>query len=143
MIDVSEKPISHREAEASGEIILKRDTIERIKRGEIEKGDALAIAEIAAIQSVKKTHELIPLCHPLRITHVDVKTRIKESSIELSVSVKADEKTGVEMEALTGVLIGLLTIWDVVKKYEKSEEGEYPTTRITDVRVIKKVKRSV
>ncbi|RLG61240.1 cyclic pyranopterin monophosphate synthase MoaC [Candidatus Geothermarchaeota archaeon] len=143
MIDITEKEIVYREAEAEGKIFLKKSTIRRIKNGEIEKGDPLVIAKIAAIQAVKKTPEIIPLCHPIKITNVEINEKILEDNITLVVKVKALERTGVEMEALNGVLAGLLTIWDVVKKYEKDKEGQYPITTITDIKVRKKIKGHV
>ena len=140
MVDITGKKLIFREAEAEGRIFLKKETIEKIKSGKVEKGDPLTIAKIAAIQAVKKTSEIIPLCHPIKITNVDVNHLISENCLTLFVKVKALEQTGVEMEALTGVLVGLLTIWDVVKKYEKDERGQYPLTRISDVKVTYKKK---
>lgn len=141
MVDITGKPISYREAEAEGRIYLRRETIERIKGGGIEKGDIFEASRIAAVQGVKKTPEVIPLCHLIRITSVKVSHRVGEDYIALSVMVKAEERTGVEMEALTGLSLGLLTIWDMVKMYEKDEMGGYPHTEITGIRVKRKVKK--
>ena len=140
MIDVSKKDIVHREAEAEGRIYLKTDTIKAIKEGRIKKGDPLAAAEISCILAVKKTPELIPLCHPIPLTSIDVNFDFEESSLRIWCRVTADYKTGVEMEALTGVTIGLLTVWDMVKYLEKDERGQYPSTSISEVRVIEKRK---
>lgn len=141
MVDISLKPQIYREAIASGRILLKKKTIDLIVSNRIEKGNVFATATIAAILAAKKTAEIIPLCHPLPITHVDVSYNVKEDHIEVTVKVKTTAQTGVEMEALTGASVALLTIWDMVKKYEKNEKGQYPTTKITDIRVVSKVKR--
>jgi len=140
MIDVSGKEVIHREAEATGRINLKGDTIEKIRSGEIKKGDPLPAAEIACILAVKKTPDLLPLCHPIPITSVDAEFQITNDHIEAKCRVTADYKTGVEMEALTGVTTALLTIWDMVKYLEKDDDGQYPSTAITDVKVTEKRK---
>jgi len=140
MIDISGKEVVHREAEATGRINLKRDTIEKIRSGEIKKGDPLPAAEIACILAVKKTPDIIPLCHPIPITSVDAEFHVADDHIEARCRVTADYKTGVEMEALTGVAAALLTIWDMVKYLEKDEDGQYPSTVITDVKVTEKRK---
>ena len=140
MIDISGKEVVHREAEATGRINLKRDTIEKIRSGEIKKGDPLPAAEIACILAVKKTPDILPLCHPIPITSVDAEFHVADDHIEARCHVTADYKTGVEMEALTGVAAALLTIWDMVKYLEKDEDGQYPSTVITDVKVTEKRK---
>ena len=140
MVDVSEKRVVHRTAEAAGRILLRRETLEAIRRGAIKKGDPLPVAEVAGILAAKRVSELIPLCHPIPLTKVDVSFRIGEDHVEARCRVVADYKTGVEMEALTGVTVALLTLWDMVKYLEKDEEGQYPTTRITEVRVVEKRK---
>jgi len=141
MIDITHKNVSFREAIAEGVIYLSSETIKRIKEGNIEKGDPIVIAKLAAIQAVKKTSDLLPLCHPIKVTGVDIEHIILDNGIKLRISVRTTEKTGVEMEALTGLLIGLATIWDVVKKYEKDKLGQYPRTSISEVKIIKKVKQ--
>ncbi len=141
MVDITSKKEVYREAIASGKIILKKETLEKIAKGEIEKGNVFNVATVAAILAVKRTWELIPLCHPIPITNVGVDFAMNESSIVVKVVVKTTAKTGVEMEALTGVTTALLTIWDMVKKYEKDEKGQYPFTRIVDVKVESKIKR--
>ncbi|MEM3833257.1 MAG: cyclic pyranopterin monophosphate synthase MoaC [Thermoprotei archaeon] len=140
MVEITTKPDVIRKATARGFIKLKSSTISLIREGKIEKGDVLTTAKIAAIQGVKKTWELIPLCHPIPITGVEVTTDINDDSIEITVSVTSIGKTGVEMEALTGVSLGLLTIWDMVKAYEKNERGEYPNTAIENISVLHKEK---
>lgn len=142
-VDVSAKPLTRRKATASGSIILKPSTIELIKRGQLEKGDPLQLARISAISAVKLTPELMPLCHPVKVEGTEVDVKVDSSSINLTVRVHATDRTGVEMEALTGVMAGLLNIWDVVKAYEKDEEGQYPTTKIVEVKVLEKVKESI
>jgi len=100
----------------------------------------LATAQIAGILAVKRTPELIPLCHPIPITGVDITFDFGEDYIEVTCEVRAYYKTGVEMEALTGVTVALLAIWDMVKAVEKDEKGQYPYTRIENVHVVEKVK---
>jgi cyclic pyranopterin phosphate synthase len=140
MIDVSDKEVVHREAEAVGRIKLKKETIVAIREGKIKKGDPLTVAEVASIQAVKRTPDLIPLCHPIPITSVSTDYVIGEEEIEARCRVVADYKTGVEMEALTGVTVALLNIWDMVKYLEKDEERQYPTAVITGIRVTEKRK---
>jgi len=145
MIDISSKSDVLRTAVAEGKIYLKADTISKIINKDIKKGDVLTAAELAAINSVKKTPDLIVLAHPIPIMKVNVSFNINtdDSSISCKVIVKSIAKTGVELEALTGVMIGLLTIWDFTKYLEKNEQGQYPTTKITDIRVIEKKKMSI
>ncbi|MDW8045225.1 MAG: cyclic pyranopterin monophosphate synthase MoaC [Nitrososphaerota archaeon] len=140
MVDISKKESVYREAIAMGRIHLKPKTIELIKEGKVEKGDPIQIATLAGIQGAKLTPLLMPLCHPIRIDNVDIESEIGESSITITAKVRSTEKTGVEMEALTAVMTALLNVWDVVKMYEKDENGQYPTTFIESVKVVKKVK---
>ena len=140
MIDVSDKDVVHREAEAVGRIKLKKETIAAIREGKIKKGDPLTVAVVASIQAVKMTPDLIPLCHPIPITSVSTDYEIGEEDILARCRVVADYKTGVEMEALTGVAVALLNIWDMVKYLEKDEDGQYPTAAITGIRVTEKRK---
>jgi cyclic pyranopterin monophosphate synthase len=139
--DISEKPTVYRQATATGRIALKRETLELIRDGGLEKGDPLAISKTMAILAVKKTPEMLALCHPLKIEHVEVEESVLEDSVSVTVTVSAHEKTGVEMEALTAVGVALLNIWDVVKAYEKDKDGQYPSTAIEGLRVVEKVKR--
>jgi cyclic pyranopterin phosphate synthase len=141
MIDISDKPEILREATASGIIRLKPETIQLIKKGKIAKGDPLYTAKIAAILAAKRTSSLIPLCHPIPITKVEVETEIvDESNVQVTATVRTKAQTGIEMEALTATATGLLTIWDMVKQYEKNAEGQYPTTAIENIHVVKKMK---
>jgi cyclic pyranopterin phosphate synthase len=139
--DISGKPVSFREATARGSIRLKEETIKRVRENKLEKGDALAVARTMAILAVKRTPDVIALCHPLRVEGTRVDTKLSKDRIEVTVTVSAHEKTGVEMEALTAVAVALLNIWDMTKAYEKDAEGQYPGTRIEEIRVVKKVKR--
>lgn len=140
MVDVSGKGVSHRIAYACGRINLKRGTVQAIKGDTVDKGDPLAAAQVAGIMAVKKTPDIIPLCHPILVTSIKIDFDVQEDYIEARCRVEADYKTGVEMEALTGVSAALLTLWDMVKYLEKDEEGQYPTTSITDIRVLEKRK---
>lgn len=126
MVDVGEKPISHRIARAKGQVRLLPSTLEMIKNGLMKKGDVLTVAKIAGIQGAKKTSELIPLCHPLIINQINVEIKLDEElpGIQIEASVITDGKTGVEMEALTAVSIAALTIYDMVKAVEKSAQIE-------------------
>ncbi|MHA1300821.1 MAG: cyclic pyranopterin monophosphate synthase MoaC [Candidatus Helarchaeota archaeon] len=145
MIDISSKAAVVRTAIARGSIHLKRDTINQIKNKTIKKGNVLVNAQLAAINAIKKTPELIFLAHPIPISNVNVEFEIdeKESLITATVSVKSIAKTGVELEAIMGVQIALLTIWDMTKYLEKDEAGQYPLTKITDIVVLKKIKQNL
>jgi cyclic pyranopterin phosphate synthase len=140
MVDVSNKPVIQREAEASGRLLLNRDTIQHIENGQIKKGNPVPVAEIAGMNAAKQTHLLIPHCHQIPLDTVNVTFDISRESIEARCFVRAQARTGVEMEALVGVSMALNTLWDMVKYLEKDETGQYPTTRITDIRVIRKEK---
>ncbi|MFW9949108.1 MAG: cyclic pyranopterin monophosphate synthase MoaC [Candidatus Thorarchaeota archaeon] len=143
MIDISEKDSITRIAIASGKINLKKGTIERIKNKDIKKGDVFTIAKIAAINAVKKVPDLIPLCHPIPISKINVDIDYEDdNTIRVMCTVKSISKTGVEMEALMGVSIALLNIWDVVKMYEKDEQGQYPNTVVYEVKVDEKIKKA-
>lgn len=143
MVDVSGKAETYREAMAMGKIRLKPETIDLIKDGKIAKGDPLYTAKIAGILAAKKTSELIPLCHPLPLTNVEVNAKVSSDLIiEVTAVVKTRAQTGVEMEALTAVSAALLTIWDMTKQYEKDPAGQYPSTSINEIHVVKKLKRA-
>jgi cyclic pyranopterin phosphate synthase len=130
MVDVSSKKITSRIAVAKASIIMNSDTLEIIMNGSAKKGDVLGIARTAGIMAAKKTSELIPLCHPLPITNVNIDLNIEPSknSVEITATVKTTGQTGVEMEALTAANITALTIYDMVKAVDK-------TMKITDIRV--------
>jgi len=142
MVDVSDKPESYREATASGIIKLKPSTVKSIEECKIAKGDPLYTAKVAAILAAKNTSALIPLCHPLPLTNVAINVKmLDDSTVEVISTVRAKAQTGVEMEALVATSIALLTIWDMVKQYEKDADGQYPTTKIENIHVVKKVKK--
>ena len=140
MVDVSGKEIVYRSATAAGKIKLKKSTIKTIREAGIKKGDPLTVGEVAAILAVKKTPELIPLCHNIPIGQVDVEYMLSEDSVEARCTVVTNAQTGVEMEALMGVTTALLNIWDMTKYLEKDEDGQYPDAVITDIRVLEKRK---
>jgi cyclic pyranopterin phosphate synthase len=140
MVDITEKSGVYREATATGFIRLRPETIKRIRERSIEKGDVFTVSTVAAINAVKSVPHLLPLTHNIPITSVNVWYSVEEEGIRVYVKVKTTAKTGVEMEALTGVVVALLNIWDMVKKYEKDEKGQYPHTLITDVKVLEKIK---
>lgn len=140
MIDISRKDSVNRTAIARGEIILKKGTIAAIKENKTRKGDVLSIAQIAGIQSVKNTWSIIPLCHQIPIQYIEINFKCEKDRIIALCEVKANYKTGVEMEALIGATVTLLTIWDMVKYLEKDKNGQYPRTTIKDITVVKKTK---
>ena len=133
MVDVSSKEVTHRKALATGEIVLGSQIIEMIKNKNMPKGDPLSIAEVSGINGVKKTSELIPLCHPLPLDHISLHTEINENNYSIIVYclVTANSKTGVEMEALSGVNSALLTIYDLSKIVE-------PNLKITNTKLLVK-----
>ncbi|MSP59413.1 MAG: cyclic pyranopterin monophosphate synthase MoaC [Myxococcales bacterium] len=130
MVDVGGKPESDRAAIASGAVEMSRETLQRVAAGTIGKGDVLGIARVAAIQGLKRTAELIPLCHPLRITGVDVAFTVDEanSRVAIRATVQAHDRTGVEMEALTAVTVAALTVYDMCKAIDRG-------MRIVDVQL--------
>lgn len=119
MVDISGKPPMHREAVAAGKIILAPATLKLLKSNQLQKGDVLAVARIAAIQGGKKTSELIPLCHPLAIHQLDVQFCIVADGVEITARAVSEGKTGIEMEALTAVSIAALAIYDMCKAVDK------------------------
>ena len=131
MIDVGEKRITKREAVARGEILLSHETIELIRQGRIPKGDVFECARIAAVLAVKRTPELIPMCHPLRITHSKIDFDLGNKGIEIEAKVVAVDRTGVEMESLTAVTVAALTIYDMCK-------GVDETLEISCIRLLRK-----
>jgi cyclic pyranopterin phosphate synthase len=133
MVDVGDKAITRRVAVAEGRIHMHADTLKLIVEGGHKKGDVLGIARIAGIMAAKKTADLIPLCHPLSLTHVDVELQpeIHNNAIHCIVTTETDGKTGVEMEALTAVQVSLLTIYDMCKAVDRG-------MRMTDIQLLKK-----
>lgn len=124
MVDVGEKPVTRREARASGRILLQPDTLRAVRESSLEKGDVLAVARLAGIQAAKETSRLIPLCHPLPLEHVEVDLQLQSDPPSVSVSARArtSARTGVEMEALVAVSVALLTIYDMVKAIDRGAE---------------------
>jgi cyclic pyranopterin phosphate synthase len=144
MVDVSAKPEIFRQATATGNIRLRPETVKLIKDGRVAKGDPLQTAKTAGILAAKRTSDMIPLCHPLPLTNVEIVTNIVDkTTVQVTSTVKTRAQTGVEMEALTATAISLLTVWDMVKQYEKDAEGQYPITRIENIKVIRKLKRNI
>jgi len=133
MVDVGGKPDTERVAVAKGEITMRPETLALIQEGGIPKGDVLAVAQVAGIMAAKRTHALIPMCHPLLLTHVaiDFAPNEAENLIEITATVKTTGKTGVEMESLTAVAVAALTIYDMCKAVDRA-------MRITNVRLIRK-----
>jgi cyclic pyranopterin phosphate synthase len=140
MVDVSAKPEVYREAKAKGAIKLKAETLQLIREGKVEKGDPFEVAKVAGVLAAKNTSSLIPLCHPLPLTSVEIKLRIVGSMVEAEAIVKTRAQTGVEMEALAATATALLTVWDMTKQYEKDADGQYPGTSIQNLHVVHKVK---
>ncbi|ABS56342.1 molybdenum cofactor biosynthesis protein C [Methanoregula boonei 6A8] len=140
MVDISAKPDVVREAVAQGRIYLRPATLAAIREGSVVKGNVLATARVAATLAVKDTPRIIPMCHTIPLGAVTVDFTEGDGYIEATVVTKSTGKTGVEMEALTGVSVALLTIWDMVKSAEKDENGQYPVTCIEGIRVVEKKK---
>ena len=133
MVNVGAKPIQRRRAVAEGKLICAPATIRALKKNALPKGDVLTVAQIAGIQAAKKTGELIPLCHPLALNHVEIKFRVRAAGIEVVCAAETHSQTGVELEALTGVSVAALTLYDMCKAVDK-------TMRIENIRVVQKIK---
>jgi cyclic pyranopterin phosphate synthase len=140
LVDISGKDEVVREAVAEGRIRLQETTLRAIREGSLVKGNVLATARVAAIQAVKETPRIIPLCHPIPLSGIEVDFEDGDGYILATVRVRSRGPTGVEMEALTGVSVALLTIWDMVKSAEKDAAGQYPETGIDGIRVLEKKK---
>jgi len=140
MVNITEKLPVIRTATARGSIKLRKATLEAVRSDSVKKGDVLTVARLAAILAVKDTPRLIPLCHPIPITGLDVNFVLDEERMSVTVTVTSLGKTGVEMEALTGVSAALLNVWDMVKYLEKDETGNYPETQIEEIKVLEKRK---
>jgi cyclic pyranopterin phosphate synthase len=134
MVDVSTKPIQQREAIAYGEIRLQAETIKKIQSNDIAKGNVLATARLAGIMAAKKTGDLIPLCHPLGLSHCEINFEIRSDQIEITAMTRVSAQTGVEMESLTAVTVAALTIYDMCKAIDKSME-------IGAIRLVSKTKK--
>ncbi len=133
MVDVGHKPDSERVAVAGGEVTMRHETLALIEEGNLKKGDVLAVAQLAGVMAAKRTSELIPLCHPLPLTHISVDLQLDKDlpGIQIHATVRTIGKTGVEMEALTAVSVAALTVYDMAKAVEK-------TMRIQNIRLVEK-----
>ena len=140
IVNIGSKPVVERRATAKGRVILNQATKAAIMSGGIKKGDVLEASTIAAIQAVKDTPRIIPHCHPIPLEGTSVDWSWEDTSLWCSVTVSAHYKTGIEMEALTGVAAGLLCAFDMVKSLEKDDDGQYPVARISDLEVVEKFK---
>jgi cyclic pyranopterin phosphate synthase len=136
MVDVSGKPIQLRTAVAEGWIRLADSTLELILQDDIAKGNVLAVVEVAGVQAAKRTSELIPLCHPLRLSKIEVKAEITQEGVKVSGYVACVDRTGAEMEALTAVSVGLLTVYDMCKAVDKD-------MRIEGIHLLEKQKHDI
>ena len=133
MVDVGKKPPTERVAVAKGEVVMKPETLALIRAGALKKGDILTVAQVAGIMGAKRTSDLIPLCHPLPLTHVEVEFALRGDlpGVEITATARTVAQTGVEMEALTAVSVAALTIYDMAKAVEK-------TMRLTNIRLVRK-----
>ena len=143
MVDIHAKPDVPRRAVATGTIRLRPDTVRSVRARRVEKGDPIAAAEVAGLQAIKSTWQTLPHCHPIPLTSASVEFEIRTDRLVCATTVEATYKTGVEMEALYGVSVALLTVWDMVKSLEKDARGQYPTARIEGIRVVSKEKGPV
>lgn len=133
MVNVGTKPVQRRRAVAAGKIVCAPATLRALKKQALPKGDVLTVAQIAGIQAAKRTAELIPLCHPLPLCHVSVEFQLERDGIAICCTTETTAQTGVEMEALTGVSVAALTLYDMCKAVDK-------TMRIENIRVLEKLK---
>ena len=140
IVHIGSKPVVERHASATGLLHLQAATVLAIQNKDIKKGDVLEASTIAAIQAVKETPRIIPHCHPIPLEGCTVSWSFEGNALRCTVNVAAHYKTGIEMEALTGVSAGLLCALDMVKSLEKDENGQYPSTSITDIVVVEKFK---
>jgi len=140
IVDVGSKPILAREAVATGILVLSPDSLDVVANGRSPKGDVREASTVAAIQSVKETPRMLPHCHLIPIEGCTVAWDVEETGLRCTVSVRTHWNTGVEMEALCGVSAGLLCAWDMLKSFEKDENGQYPNSMINELRVISKKK---
>jgi len=141
IVEIGNKPIVERKATATGVLHLQEATKNAIVEKKVKKGDVLEASTIAAIQAVKDTPRIIPHCHPIPLEGCKVDWAWEETSLRCTVHVSAHYKTGIEMEALTGVSAGLLCVLDMIKSLEKDEDGQYPHASMSDIRVLEKIKR--
>lgn len=140
VVDISSKEIVKRSATATGIVRLSKQSINAITNKTVKKGDVLEASTIAAIQAVKETPRIIPHCHPIPLEGCTVNWEVLSDSLRCTVDVVAHYKTGIEMEAITGVCAGLLCALDMVKSFEKDADGQYPNSEICEVKIVKKYK---
>ena len=140
IVEIGSKPIVERRATATGLLNLTQQSTEAIQNKAVKKGDVLEASTIAAIQAVKETPRIVPHCHPIPLEGCKVNWSWEGNSLRCTVQVSAHYKTGIEMEALTGVSAGLLCALDMVKSMEKDDQGQYPETSISDIVVVEKYK---
>jgi cyclic pyranopterin phosphate synthase len=133
MVNVGHKPVQRRHALAAGRLVCQPATIRALKKHALPKGDVLTVAQIAGIQAAKRTSELIPLCHPLALNQVEIQFKVRRAAIEIVCTAETSAQTGVEMEALTGVSVAALALYDMCKAVDKK-------MRIEGIRVVEKVK---
>jgi len=133
MVNVGHKPVQRRRAVAEGKLFCQPATLRALKRNALPKGDVLTVAQIAGIQGAKRTAQLIPLCHPLALHHVEISFRVRAAAIEIVCAAETHSQTGVELEALTGVSVAALTLYDMCKAVDK-------TMRIGDIQLVEKIK---
>lgn len=133
MVNVGDKPVQRRRAIAAGRLVCQPATLRALKARALPKGDVLTVAQVAGIQAAKRAGELIPLCHPLGLDHVEITFRVRRDALEITCAAETSARTGVEMEALTGVSVAALTLYDMCKAADK-------TMRIEAVRVVEKIK---
>ena len=140
IINIGSKPIVERRATARGRVVLQEASKSAIESNSIKKGNVLEASTVAVLQAVKDTPRIIPHCHPIPLEGTEVSWHWDNTSLWCTVSVSAHYKTGIEMEAMTGVAAGLLCAFDMVKSLEKDEDGQYPVARITGLEVVPKFK---
>ncbi|HZL05838.1 MAG TPA: cyclic pyranopterin monophosphate synthase MoaC [Coriobacteriia bacterium] len=131
MVDIAAKPVTHRRAVASARVLMEGSTLELIAGGKVPKGDVFAVARVAGIMAAKRTSELIPMCHPLALTHVSVDFELEYSAVKITATAETDGKTGIEMEALTAAAVAGLTIYDMCKAVDRAMV-------VTDVLLVEK-----
>jgi len=140
MVDIGGKKVVKRTAVAEGYLVLKASTLKAIAENNVKKGDVISASKLAGIQAAKATSTILPLCHQIPLTSVEADISVLKDRVRVRCTVSAEYKTGVEMEALVGATASLLNMWDMVKYLEKDERGQYPKTRMMDVRVLSKMK---
>ena len=140
VVDITQKKVVLRSALATGMLKLSQKSLDAISSNQVKKGNVIEASTIAAIQAVKETPRIIPHCHPIPLEGCKVDWELLENALHCTVSVTAHYKTGIEMEAITGVCAGLLCALDMVKSHEKDADGQYPVSEISGVKIIKKYK---